>query len=123
MFATRLITRGMRAAPLFACSAVAAGGSEPASHCGWFGRGMSEADKLEAEKKRLEEEMRAVREKLGVLAALDLNKDGKVDAEDAALALQMAKDKARLAASRRPPPEFRFFRPSAEERSAVLLRP
>ena len=119
MFASRLALRGLRAAPLAAC---AAGATQKPADCGWFG-GKSEAAKLEAEKKRLEEEMRAVREKLGVLAALDLNKDGKVDAEDAALALQMAKDKARLAASRRPPPEFRFFRPSAEERSVVLLRP
>ena len=50
-------------------------------------------------------------------------KDKVVVEQKVAAVLQMAKDKARLAASRRPPPEFRFFRPSAEERSAVLLRP
>ena len=93
MFASRLALRGLRAAPLAAC---AAGATQKPADCGWFG-GKSEAAKLEAEKKRLEEEMAAVREKLGVLAALDLNGDGKVDEKDAALALEMAKNRAMTA--------------------------
>lgn len=90
MFATAA-ARCARAVPLVVCGSVA---SHPPSQCGWFGRGKSDSQRLEDEKRRLEEEVAALRARLGPLAALDLNGDGVVDAADAALALRMGREKA-----------------------------
>ena len=58
------------------------------AHCGFFGKSEEER-KLEAEREAM---TASLREKLGPLASLDLNGDGKIDAADAMLALEMAKN-------------------------------
>lgn len=79
----RLVLRTARAAPLVACGT--------ASHCLFGRQSREEAERL-AEEQRKAEAAASLRAKLGPLASMDLNGDGKIDQEDVMLAMQMAQN-------------------------------
>ncbi|KAJ8612223.1 hypothetical protein CTAYLR_002924 [Chrysophaeum taylorii] len=79
--------RALRGAAFVAC------GSYCAQHaqCGFFGKSSTDLAKEEEEQQK-----RDIKAKLGPLASLDLNGDGKVDEKDFMLAMQLARDKAMI---------------------------
>eukprot|EP00631_Chrysoreinhardia_giraudii_P004126 CAMPEP_0197416202 /NCGR_PEP_ID=MMETSP1170-20131217/2564_1 /TAXON_ID=54406 /ORGANISM="Sarcinochrysis sp, Strain CCMP770" /LENGTH=223 /DNA_ID=CAMNT_0042943085 /DNA_START=24 /DNA_END=695 /DNA_ORIENTATION=+ len=86
-----LLRPSVRSLPVVACGTYLTA-TAPRTQCGWFGK--TGAEIAEEDEARRRQEAQAIRAKLGPLASLDLNGDGKVDEKDFFLAVELAKQKA-----------------------------